>query len=74
MLFDICGHGDWLDIFQVPEVAAIAPVEKLTNGVIISDARVLISDRDAKELKEPFSRFQLHFSRQSPKPGADRNA
>jgi hypothetical protein len=37
MLFDICRYRDRLNIFQAAEACALAPVQELADGVIISE-------------------------------------
>ena len=58
MLFDVCRHPDRLNILQVAEAGALAPIQKLTDGMIISDPRVLVADGNGKKFEVSLGRFR----------------
>jgi hypothetical protein len=44
LLFDVCRPRDRLTILQIAEVGALAPIQELADGMIVSDSRVLVAD------------------------------
>jgi hypothetical protein len=62
VLFDIRRHRDRLNIFQVAEAGALAPIEELTDGMIVSDPRVLVANGNRKKFKVSLGRFRADIS------------
>ena len=58
MLFDVCRYRDRLNILQAAEAGPLAPIQKLADGMIISDPRVLVADGNSKKLEVPLGRFR----------------
>jgi hypothetical protein len=50
VLFDVCRNCDRLNILQAAEAGAMAPVQELADGMIVSDPRVLVADGNGKKL------------------------
>ena len=44
MLFDVGRHRDRFNVLQAPEASALAPIQELADGMIVSDPRVLVTD------------------------------
>ena len=65
MLLDIGSHRDRLDVLEVTKTATLAPVEELTDRMIISDRGVPVVERDCEELKKSLRRFRSDLSDQS---------
>src|ERR1700676_16788 len=57
MLFDVGCYVDRFDIFNIGETTSFAPVQKLTNRLIIRHPRILVPDRNREKFKEPLGRF-----------------
>jgi hypothetical protein len=57
VLFDVCRHRDRLNILQVAEAAALAPIQELADGMIVSDPRVLVADGNGKKFEVSLGRF-----------------
>jgi hypothetical protein len=57
MLLDIGRDVDRFDVFKVPEPGSLTPIQKQSNRMIISDAGILVPDRDRKKLKETLGSF-----------------
>ena len=51
MLFDVCCHCDRFNILQVPEAGALAPIQELADGMIVSDPRVFVADGNGNRKK-----------------------
>jgi hypothetical protein len=49
VLFDVCRHRDRLNILQVAEAGALAPIQKLADGMIVSDSRIYVADGNGKK-------------------------
>jgi hypothetical protein len=65
VLLDIGSHRDRLDVLEVTKTATLAPVEELTDRMIISDRGVPVAERDCEELKKSLRRFRSDLSDQS---------
>ena len=53
--FDVGGHGDRFNVFEVLVVGTFTPGKKLLNRPIVGGSCVGVSDRDRKELEELFA-------------------
>jgi hypothetical protein len=53
--FDVCGHRDRLDVFEVLIPGAIRPGQKLLDCPVVGGSCVGVADRDRKELEEFFA-------------------
>jgi hypothetical protein len=51
VLFDLCRHRDRLNILKAAEAGALAPIQELANGMIVSDPRVLVPDGNRKKIR-----------------------
>ena len=51
MLFDVGRHRDRLNILKASETRALAPIQELADGMIVSDPRVLVADGNGKKFK-----------------------
>ena len=51
MLFDVGRYRDRLNILQAAEAGALAPIQELADGMIVSDPRVLVADGNGKNSK-----------------------
>jgi hypothetical protein len=60
--FDVSRHMDRFDVFQVGETGLLAPVQELTNRLVVRDPGVLIADRNGEEFNEPLGGFWSDFS------------
>jgi hypothetical protein len=58
VLFDVCRYRDRLNILQVAEAGALAPIQELADGMIVSDPRVLVADGDSKKLEISLGRLR----------------
>ena len=58
VLFDVCRYRDRLNILQVAEAGALAPIQKLADGVIVSNPRVLVADGNGKKFEVSLGRFR----------------
>ena len=58
VLFDVCRHRDRLNIFQAAEACALAPIQKLADGMIVSDPRILVADGNGKKFEVSLGRFR----------------
>jgi hypothetical protein len=48
VLFDVCRHRDRLNILQVAEARALAPMQELADGMIVSDPCIAAKGRDLR--------------------------
>jgi hypothetical protein len=51
VLFDVGRYRDRLNIFQAAKAGALAPIQKLADGMVISDPRVLVANGNSKNSK-----------------------
>jgi len=58
VLFDVCRHRDRLNILQIAEAGALAPIQELADGMIVSDPRVLVVDGSGKKFEVSLGRFR----------------
>jgi hypothetical protein len=58
MLFDVSRDMDWFDIFKIRKAGPLAPIQELTDRLIIRDPCVLVPNRYREELEEPLGRFR----------------
>jgi hypothetical protein len=58
MLFDVGRHRDRFNILQVSEASALAPIQELADGMIVSDPRVLVADGNGKKFEVSLGRFR----------------
>jgi hypothetical protein len=58
VLFDVGRHRDRLNILQAAEAGALAPIQELANGMIVSDPRVLVADGDGEKFEVSLGRFR----------------
>jgi len=65
MLFDVCCHRDRFNILQVPEASALAPIQELADGMIVSDPRVLVADGNGKKSEVSLGRFRAEIGDES---------
>jgi hypothetical protein len=49
---------DGLEVFQAPEAATLAPVQKPPDGVVVGGAGVFVADGNGEEFKEVFGRLR----------------
>jgi hypothetical protein len=63
VLFDVCRHRDRLNILETLEAGALAPIQELADGMIISDPRVLVTDGNGKKFAaaQTFGRSRTDF-------------
>jgi hypothetical protein len=54
VLFDVCRYRDRLNILQTAKAGALAPIQKLADGMIVSEPRVLVADGNGKNSKYRF--------------------
>jgi hypothetical protein len=52
--FDVGGHRDRLNIFEMLVTGTLSPGQELVNCPVISGSRVRVADRDGKKFKELF--------------------
>jgi hypothetical protein len=57
VLFDIGRHRGRLNILQAAKDRALAPIQELADGRIISDSRVLVTDGNRKKFEVSLGRF-----------------
>jgi hypothetical protein len=62
MLFDVGSHMDRLDIFNIGETGSLAPVQELTDRLVICDPGILVADRDREKFEKSFGRFGSDIS------------
>jgi hypothetical protein len=62
VLFGIGRHRDRLNILQPAEARALAPIQELADGMIVSDPRVLVADGNGKKFEVSLGRHLLGFS------------
>jgi hypothetical protein len=58
VLLDVCRHRDRFNILQAAESGALAPIEELADGMIVSDPRVLVADGNGKKFEVSLGRFR----------------
>ena len=58
VLFGIGRHRDRLNILQAAEARALAPIQELADGMIVSDPRVLVADGNGKKFEVSLGRFR----------------
>jgi hypothetical protein len=58
VLFDVCRHRDRLNILQATKACALAPIQELADGMIVSDPRVLVADGNGKKFEVSLGRFR----------------
>ena len=58
MLFDVRRHRDRLNILQAAKARALAPIQKLTDRMIVSDPGVLVADGNGKKFEVSLGRFR----------------
>jgi hypothetical protein len=58
MLFDVGRHRDRLNILQTANAGALTPIQELADGMIVSDPRVLIANRNGKKFEVSLGRFR----------------
>jgi hypothetical protein len=58
VLFDVRCHRDRLNILQATEARALAPIQELADGMIVSDPRVLVADGNGKKFEVSLGRFR----------------
>jgi hypothetical protein len=58
VLFDVCRHRYRLNVFQAAKAGALAPIQELADGMIISDPRVLVPDGNGKKFEVSLGRFR----------------
>ena len=58
MLFNVCRYRDRLNILQAAEAGALAPIQELADGMIVSDPRVLVANGNGKKFKVSLDRFR----------------
>jgi hypothetical protein len=58
MLFDVGRHRDRFNILQAPEASALAPIQELADGMIVSDPRVLVTDWNGKKFELSLGRLR----------------
>jgi hypothetical protein len=58
VLFDVCRYRDRLNILQTAKAGALAPIQKLADGMIVSDPRVLVADGNGKKFEVSLGRFR----------------
>jgi hypothetical protein len=58
VLFGIGRHRDRLNILQPAEARALAPIQELADGMIVSDPRVLVADGNGKKFEVSLGRFR----------------
>jgi hypothetical protein len=63
VLFDVCRHRDRLNILQIAEAGALAPIQEPAGGMILSDPRVLVADVNGKKIRS------IDWSLQGRQPG-----
>ena len=51
VLFDIGRHRGRLNILQAAKARALAPIQKLADGMIVSDPRILVADGNGKKFE-----------------------
>jgi hypothetical protein len=59
VLFDIGRHRDRLNILQAAEAGALAPIQELADGMIVSDPRVLVADGNGEKFEVSLGRFKI---------------
>jgi len=57
LLLNVSRHRDRLDVFQTLKTGSATPIQELANRVVIGDPRVLVADRDGKELEKSLGGF-----------------
>jgi hypothetical protein len=68
VLFDVRRHRDRLNILQAAEARALAPIQELADGMIISDPRVLVADGEGEisvENRGRIKRFSARLATES---------
>jgi hypothetical protein len=58
VLFDVCRHRDRFNILKAAEAGALAPIQKLADGMIVSDPRILVADGNGKKFEVSLGRFR----------------
>ena len=64
VLFNVCSYRDRFNILQVAEAGALAPIQELADGMIVSDPRVLVADGNGKKFKVSLGRFRANIGDQ----------
>ena len=58
VLFDVGRHRDRLNILQAAKAGALAPIQKLADGMIVSDPRILVTNGNGKKFEVSLGRFR----------------
>jgi hypothetical protein len=58
VLFNVCRYRNRLNIFQAAEAGALAPIQELADGMVISDPRVLVPDGNGEKFEVSLGRFR----------------
>ena len=61
VLFDVCRHRDRLNILQAAKAGALAPIQKLADGMIISGPCVFVADGNGKKFKVSLGRLRANI-------------
>jgi hypothetical protein len=61
VLFNVCRYRDRLNIPQAAEAGALAPIQELADGMVISDPRVLVADGNGKKFEVSISLASLRI-------------
>jgi hypothetical protein len=57
VLFDVGRHRDRLNILQAAKASALAPIQKLADGMVTSDPRILVTDGNGKKFEVSLGRL-----------------